>query len=51
MLHLQPCDYTEWIDEVKLSPTLSPKLDEEYKARCDDEDMDHTRVGTRFDLA
>jgi hypothetical protein len=32
----------EWINEFKLSPTLSPELDEEYEARCDDEDMDHT---------
>jgi hypothetical protein len=42
MLHLHPCDYTEWIDEVKLSPTPSLELDEEYEARCDDEDMGRT---------
>jgi hypothetical protein len=42
MLHLQPCDYIEWINEVKLSPTPSPELDEEYETRHDDEDMDHT---------
>jgi hypothetical protein len=24
----------EWIDEVKLSPTPSPELDEEYENRC-----------------
>jgi hypothetical protein len=25
-----------------LSPTPLPELNEEYEARCDDEDMDHT---------
>jgi hypothetical protein len=30
----------EWINEVKLSLTPSPELDEEYAARRDDEDMD-----------
>jgi hypothetical protein len=42
MLHLHPYDYTEWIDEVKLSPTPSLELDEEYEARRDDEDMGRT---------
>jgi hypothetical protein len=31
----------EWMNEVKLSPTLSPELDEEYQARCDDEEAEH----------
>jgi hypothetical protein len=33
---------SEWIYEVKLSPTLLPESDEEYVARRDDEDMDRT---------
>jgi hypothetical protein len=33
---------SEWINEVKLSPTLLPESDEEYVARRDDEDMDRT---------
>jgi hypothetical protein len=28
----------EWIDEVKLSPTSSPELDEEYQNMCIDEE-------------
>jgi hypothetical protein len=27
-----------------LSPTPLPELDEEYEARCDDEDMDPSRM-------
>jgi hypothetical protein len=42
MILFQPCDYWEWIDEIKLSLTPSPKLDEEYEARRDDENMDRT---------
>jgi hypothetical protein len=42
MISFQPCDYWEWIDEIKLSPTPSPELDEEYEARRDDENMDRT---------
>jgi hypothetical protein len=32
----------EWFNEVKLSPSLSLDLDEEYATRRDDEDMDRT---------
>jgi hypothetical protein len=42
MILFQPCHYWEWIDEIKLSPTPSPELDEEYEARRDDENMDRT---------
>jgi hypothetical protein len=30
----------EWIDEVKLSPTPSPELDEEYQNRRIDEEAE-----------
>jgi hypothetical protein len=42
MISFQPCDYWEWIDEIKLSLTPSLELDEEYEARRDDENMDRT---------
>jgi hypothetical protein len=39
MISFQPCYYWEWINEIKLSPTPSSELDEEYEARRDDENM------------
>jgi hypothetical protein len=30
----------EWMDEVKLSPTPSPDLDQEYQTRHDDEEAE-----------
>jgi hypothetical protein len=42
MISFQPCDYWEWIDEIKLSLTPSPELDEEYEVRRDDENIDRT---------
>jgi hypothetical protein len=41
MVYLQPwCHFIEWIDEVKLSPTPSPELDEEYQNRRDNEEAE-----------
>jgi hypothetical protein len=42
----------EWMDEVKLSPSSSPELDEEYQARRDDEEAKHNsrRCHMREDL-
>ena len=40
MLWFQPRDFWEWIDEIKLSLTPSPELDEDYAARREDENMD-----------
>jgi hypothetical protein len=31
----------ELMNEVKLSPTLSPELDEEYQTRHDDEEAEY----------
>jgi hypothetical protein len=42
MISFHPCDYWEWIDEIKLSPTPSPELDEEYEVRRDNENIDRT---------
>jgi hypothetical protein len=42
VVYFQPCDYAKWIDEFKLSLTSSLELDEEYKTRCDNENMDRT---------
>ena len=42
-------DYWQWIDEIKLSPTLSPELDKDYAARREDENMDRNAHHRRWE--